>query len=119
VSDKALQAARDRLVARGARLGEVRMVERQLEWLQVRNGKVETCTRTVSRGLGIRALAGGWGFAASDDLSDPVAVADRAVDLAESVGHLSYDHIEVGGAPPTAGPLGICRGGRPVCGPPG
>ena len=103
MSDRALHAARDRLVARGARLGEVRLVERQVEWLQVRNGQVETCSRTVSRGLGIRALAGGWGFAASDDLSDPVAVADRAVDLAESVGHLSYDKIDVGEYPPQQG----------------
>jgi len=103
MSEQVLRAARDRLVERGVRLGEVRLVERRVEWLQIKNGKVETCTLTVSRGLGIRALMGGWGFAASDDLSDAIGVADRAVDLAQSVAALSYDEIVVGSRPPQQG----------------
>ncbi len=103
MSRQILQSALDRLRDRGVLLGEVRLVERRLEWIQVRNGKVETCTRTLSRGLGIRALHGGWGFAASDNLSGTVALADRAVDLAQSAAPMAYSEIDVGQHAPQTG----------------
>lgn len=91
----------DRLIRRGVRLGEARLVEREIQWVQVRNGRLELQTTSLDRGLGVRALKGGWGYAAS--WQPDVALADRAVDLAEAAAPLSYGEIEVGEQAPAIG----------------
>ena len=89
------------MTRRGVRLGEARLVEREIQWTRVRNGRVELQTATLDRGLGVRVLKGGWGFAASSTV-DP-RIADRAVDLAEAAQPLAYGTIEVGQGEPTTG----------------
>jgi len=98
-----LRAALDRLTRRGVRLGEARLVEREVQWLKVRNGKVDVATTTREAGVGVRALAGGWGFAASRDTAAAGALADRAVDLAEAARPAAYGRIDVGAHPPRRG----------------
>lgn len=97
-----LALAIDRLAARGARLGEVRSVEREVEWLKVRGGRVEQSTHTVDRGLGVRALTGGWGYAGGP-AADAARLADRAVDLADAAAAGAYDTIDVGTNAPVTG----------------
>ena len=80
--NRVLQSALDRMTTHRVRLGQVRLVELQLEWLAFRNGEVTVCNRTLSRGIGVRVLDGGWGYAASQDFENPGPVVDRAVALA-------------------------------------
>ena len=101
--DTDLQQVLNRLSQRGVTLGQVRVVEREMEWVQVRNGRVQTCTHSLSRGMGIRVLAGGWGYAASDQVTDPVALADRAVDLAMASSPLAWPEIPMGEMEPQVG----------------
>lgn len=84
-------------------LGQARLVEVQLEWLAFRNGEVTVCNRTLSRGLGIRILTGGWGYAASQNLESVEALVDRAVALADAVAPHAYSHIGIGEEPPALG----------------
>jgi len=95
--------ALDVLVRRGVRLGQVRWVERDVQWLRVRNGELELQTRTLDRGLGVRVLDGGWGFAASRDPERATAVAEQAVALARASAPHAYAEIDIGVRPPAVG----------------
>ena len=64
-----LRRALERMNAHSMAIGQARLLELELEWLAFRNGEVTVCNRTISRGLGVRFLAGGWGYAASQDLA--------------------------------------------------
>ena len=101
--NRVLQSALDRMTTHRVRLGQVRLVELQLEWLAFRNGEVTVCNRTLSRGLGVRVLDGGWGYAASQDFENPGPLVDRAVALARAAAPHAYEHIGVGEAPPSTG----------------
>ena len=85
-----LDRAIDRLSKRGVRLGEARLVEKDVQWMRVRNGRLALHTRTVNRGVGVRALHGGWGFAASRDPETAAHVADRAEVKRLDNHHLSW-----------------------------
>ncbi len=87
----------------GVRLGEVRGVERDIQWLRIRNGEVELQTRTLEHGIGVRVLDGGWGFAASRDLGAADHLAERAAALARLGAPSAYDEIDVGVQPPALG----------------
>ncbi len=53
--------------ARGASYADARHVEREHESVSVRDGQVESVTRTSDRGVGFRVIHhGAWGFAATD-----------------------------------------------------
>ena len=91
------------MTTHGVGLGQIRLVELQLEWLAFRNGEVTVCNRTLSRGLGIRVLDGGWGYAASQSIEEPEAVVDRSVALARAAAPHAYERIAVGENPPAVG----------------
>jgi TldD protein len=69
MKDLALRAL-DTAAARGATYADARAVEIREREITTKNGKAGHVSRTESAGLGIRVLAfGGWGFAATDDLT--------------------------------------------------
>lgn len=78
------------------RRGEVRGVGRDVRWLRVRNGRVARQTGTRERGIGVRVLDGGWGFAASRDLSGAAEVAGRATALARATAPHASPEIDPG-----------------------
>ncbi len=57
--------------SRGATYADARHVERESEIVSVRDGGVESVSRSSDRGIGFRVIDGGaWGFAATDQTSD-------------------------------------------------
>lgn len=73
--------------ARGATYADARAVEREHEALSLRDGEVESLTRTSDRGIGLRVLHdGAWGFAATDRTSEGAlrALVDEAFRRAEA-----------------------------------
>ena len=57
--------------ARGTAYADARSVEREHETVSVKDGAVESVTRTSDRGIGLRVLhKGAWGFAATDRTDD-------------------------------------------------
>ena len=55
---------------RGASLAEARIVDERNRMLATKNGKISGASDAESLGIGIRVIAdGGFGFAATDDLS--------------------------------------------------
>lgn len=65
----ALQAL-DLAAQRGVQYADVRLVESRSQDLSTRNGRVSQVSDAESTGMGIRVLVdGGWGFAATDDLT--------------------------------------------------
>src|SRR6266446_9084916 len=56
---------------RGATYADARAVEREHEAVSVKDGAVESVTRTADRGLAFRVIhRGAWGFAATDRTED-------------------------------------------------
>ena len=57
--------------SRGATYADARTVEREHEAVSVKDGAVESVTRTADRGLAFRVIhRGAWGFAATDRTND-------------------------------------------------
>ena len=57
--------------SRGATYADARHVERESEIVSVRDGDVESVSRSSDRGIGFRVIdQGAWGFAATDQTSD-------------------------------------------------
>src|SRR5438445_8912408 len=57
--------------SRGATYADARTVEREYEAVGVKDGAVESVTRTADRGLAFRVIhRGAWGFAATDRTDD-------------------------------------------------
>ena len=72
---------------RGAAYADARRVEREYEAISVRDGEVESVTRSGDRGIGFRVLhRGAWGFAATDRTDDMSlrSVVDEAFARAEA-----------------------------------
>ncbi len=79
--------ALDTASVRGARYADVRFENVRSERVEVRNGVVASLADERSSGYGVRALFdGAWGFAASNDLTEPGvdATAARAVAIARA-----------------------------------
>ena len=79
--------ALDAAVRRGSAYADVRLEESRARGLSTKNGQVGHIAASESMGLGIRVVAdGGWGFAATDDLTaDGIeAAAADAVDIARA-----------------------------------
>src|SRR2546428_3626506 len=73
--------------SRGASYADARTVEREHEAVSVKDGAVESVTRTSDRGFGFRVVhKGAWGFAASDrtDEASLRALVDEAFRRAEA-----------------------------------
>ena len=72
---------------RGASHAEARIVDDRNRSLATKNGRIASASDSESLGLGIRVIAnGGFGFAATDDLSRPgvEVCAARAVEIAQA-----------------------------------
>ena len=72
---------------RGASLAEARIVDERNRSLATKNGKIGSASDAESLGIGIRVIAdGGFGFAATDDLSREgvQSCAARAVEIAKA-----------------------------------
>jgi TldD protein len=83
LTDRALEKAQ----SLGASYADIRIVNRQNESLQVKNGKVEGLSSAEDEGFGIRVIAdGAWGFASSLNLDpDEIdSVAEMAVRIAQA-----------------------------------
>ncbi len=79
--------ALDTAAVRGASLAEARIVDERNRSLATKNGKIGSASDSETLGIGIRVIAnGGFGFAATDDLSREgvQACAARAVDIAKA-----------------------------------
>jgi len=78
VSDLA-RLALDEATRRGAGYADARLLDQTREDLLVKNGQVASLEQTESRGLGVRVLVnGGWGYAATDELTKDGAAACAA-----------------------------------------
>ena len=83
----ALQAL-DLAAQRGVAYADVRIVDARSQDLSTRNGRVSQVADTESAGMGIRVLVdGGWGFAATDDLT-PGGI-DKAIFKARAIAKAS------------------------------
>jgi TldD protein len=75
----------DRAVERGADYADVRIVERRVQDLRVKNSRPERITAVEDLGLSVRVLSrGAWGLAATSDLGGEALAATvaRALDIA-------------------------------------
>src|SRR5436190_23719447 len=73
--------------SRGATYADARTVEREHESVSVKDGAVESVTRTADRGLAFRVIhKGAWGFAATDRTDDSAIreIVDEAFRRAEA-----------------------------------
>src|SRR5438270_2676507 len=73
--------------SRGATYADARTVEREHEAVSVKDGAVESVTRTADRGLAFRVIhRGAWGFAATDRTEDSAirGLVDEAFRRAEA-----------------------------------
>lgn len=83
LAGRALDTAR----IRGAMYADVRYVRREVEQMAVRNGHVDSVTRTEDVGFSVRAVANGaWGFAASQiiTLDEADRIGALAVEIAQA-----------------------------------
>src|SRR5438046_8029534 len=73
--------------SRGATYADARTVEREHEAVSVKDGAVESVTRTADRGLGVRVIhQGAWGSAATDRTDEAASrgLVDEAFRRAEA-----------------------------------
>lgn len=88
---------------RGASLAEARIVDERNRSLATKNGKIGSASDQESLGVGIRVIAeGGFGFAATDDLSrDGVErCAARAVAIAKASASVKSQELRLVAEPP-------------------
>lgn len=85
---------------------EVRAVSEETESVDVRDDRVEGLSRSTSRGVGVRVLAGGcWGFAATSDAT-PEALRDlarSALEVARASGRVAGMPARLDDTPPARG----------------
>ena len=99
IASQALETAR----SRGASLAEARIVDERDRSLATKNGKIGGASDAESLGIGIRVIAdGGFGFAATDDLSrDGVdRCAARAVEIAKASARVKAQELYLVPEPP-------------------
>lgn len=97
-------AALDAARAAGADYADVRVVEELAESIDVRDDRVEGVSRTSSRGVGVRVLAGGaWGFAATNDPTQIRALGERAASIARASASVAAPAVRLDGTPPPSG----------------
>ena len=98
-SRRAIEAA----AAAGADYADARTVLRETESLTVKNQEMEGISRSLSRGVGIRVVVGGyWGFAATarDDEEEVARTAALAVQIARAAARLPRDPVKLSEAEP-------------------
>jgi TldD protein len=96
---RALDTAR----SRGASYADVRFVRREVEDMLVRNGVIESVTRTEDQGFSVRAIAdGAWGFVASQlmDTREADRIGALAVSIAKASALVKRSDVQLADAPP-------------------
>src|SRR5512136_2289814 len=84
LTDRALDVAR----AKGATYADIRIVRRETQTIDVKNGIVENLALADTSGFGIRVVAdGAWGFASSSRLEK--GEVDRVASLAVAIAKAS------------------------------
>jgi len=99
IASQALETAR----MRGASLAEARIVDERSRALGTKNGRIGAASDTESLGIGIRVVAnGGFGFAATDDLSRDAVdrCAARAVEIAKASATVKAHELHLVPEPP-------------------
>ncbi len=94
-----LPAAIDRLKQLGCDYADARSVDTKREDVILRNGKVESVSRTVDAGIGVRVIVdGAWGFAgiASTEEADVVATAETAFEIAKASATTKREDVKLG-----------------------
>jgi TldD protein len=102
VSDLA-RLALDEATRRGAGYADARLLDQSREDLLVKNGQVASLEQTESRGLGVRVLVnGGWGYAATDELTSDgaAACAARAVAIGRASAGVLAKPVRLAPEPP-------------------
>ena len=92
--------------ARGASYADARTVEREQEGVNVKDGAVESVTRSSDRGLGFRVIhKGSWGFAATDRTDDAAlrGVVDEAFRRAEAAASVQRRTVTLAAVAPQRG----------------
>ena len=90
----------------GADYGDIRVVKRASESLEVKNGKVETLASEIEEGFGIRVIVdGSWGFASSlminpDEID---RIAELAVRIARASAQIEHEPVKLGRVKPAKG----------------
>ena len=91
---------------RGATYADARTVEREHEALSVKDGAVESVTRTADRGLAFRVIhRGAWGFAATDRTEDSAIreLVDEAFRRAEASASVQRSTVRLAPIAPQRG----------------
>ncbi|MSQ23170.1 MAG: TldD/PmbA family protein [Chloroflexi bacterium] len=97
-----VKRALDSSEAAGATFAEVRIEDREVQGVSVKNGVVDSLLTRSSQGIGVRVIAGGaWGFAATPNLTGPEIdrVACLAVTIARASALAKKADVELGGQP--------------------
>src|SRR5438309_934868 len=92
--------------SRGATYADARSVEREHEAVSVKDGAVESVTRTSDRGLGFRVIhRGAWGFAATDQTDDAAirGLIDEAFRRSEAAASVQRRTVRLAPIPPQHG----------------
>lgn len=98
-----LRLALDTAVQRGAEYADARVVESWREDIHVKDREVGALDRSESAGIGVRVLVrGGWGYAATDELTREgvSACAARAVAIGEASAGVLVDRVRLAPEPP-------------------
>lgn len=78
----------------GADYVDVRLVRRQVEEIEVKNGILENVSRNETYGYGIRVLYNGsWGFASSFDFSNFKTVVEKAYRIAKTTSEVNKKKV--------------------------
>src|SRR5438309_12017925 len=92
--------------SRGATYADARTVEREHEAVSVKDGAVESVTRTADRGLAFRVIhRGAWGFAATDQTEDSAirGLVDEAFRRSEAAASVQRRTVRLAPIPPQHG----------------
>jgi TldD protein len=90
----------------GASYADVRVMERTGEGIEVKNGRVEGVSSTISSGFNVRVIVNGaWGFASSARMDDAEAerVAQQAIQIARASALVAGDPVRLSPLPPQKG----------------
>src|SRR5919204_4242686 len=96
----------ERASSRGATYADARFVEREHEAVSVKDGAVESVTRSADRGIGVRVLRrDAWGFAATDRTDDAAlgALVDEATRRADASASVQRRAVGLAPVPPQRG----------------
>ena len=95
--EKAMEEGRNQ----GASFSEARYQSVDLEEITVRNGEIEQVRRSSVKGVGIRTIAGGWGFASTTLLTPEsiLQLAGNAVRISKASARTQSNPIELADEP--------------------